>query len=79
MDLASEVQGAIVGGAVGVLSAATAPLANYTTLKKRLKSKNQRGLAEFYLDEKLDALASIHTELTEGYLVPGELSAPAEA
>ncbi|MFC7044367.1 hypothetical protein ACFQH6_02135 [Halobacteriaceae archaeon GCM10025711] len=67
MDLSPEVAGAIVGGAIGIFSASVTAVANHVNLKKRLRSKNQRRLAEFYLDKKVDALATIHTELTGCY------------
>lgn len=72
MQLAPEVQGAIVGGAIGIASASVTAVANHLNLEKRLKSKNERRLAEFFLDKKVDALATIHTELTECYATLGE-------
>lgn len=72
MSLAPEVAGAIVGGAIGIFSAAVTAVANYVNLKKRLKSKNRRRLAESYLGKKVDALSAIHRKLTACYVTLGE-------
>lgn len=72
MELAPEVQGAIVGGAIGIFSASVTALANHVNLEKRLRSKNERRLAEFFLDKKVDALATVHAELTACYATLGE-------
>jgi|GEM_PF-4898260 len=72
MSLAPEVQGAIVGGAIGIVSATVTAFANYVNLKKRLRSKNRRRLAESYLEKKVEALSTIHTRLTECYVTLGE-------
>ncbi|WP_440991665.1 hypothetical protein [Haloarchaeobius baliensis] len=71
MDLSPEVAGAIVGGAIGIASAGLTAGVNYVTTRRRLRSKNQRRLAEFYLDKKVDALSTVHTELTECYSTLG--------
>ncbi|MFD1647576.1 hypothetical protein [Haloarchaeobius litoreus] len=71
MDLSPEVAGAIVGGAIGIGSAGLTAGVNYVTTKRRLRSKNQRRLAEFYLDKKVDTLSTVHTRLTECYSTLG--------
>lgn len=71
MELAPEVQGAIVGGTIGIASALVTAVANHFNLRKRLTSKNQRRLAEFFLDKKVEALTDIHARLTSCYTVLG--------
>ncbi|MFC4548789.1 MULTISPECIES: hypothetical protein [Halorussus] len=71
MSLAPEVAGAIVGGAIGIVSATVTAGVNYHTTKRRLRSKNRRRLAEFYLDKKVEALSEVHTSLTECYATLG--------
>lgn len=79
MALAPEVAGAIVGGAIGIVSATVTALANYATLKKRLKAKNRRQLADSFLEKKVDVLSTLHTKLTDCYVTIGTaLQSPAE-
>lgn len=72
MTLPAEVQGAIVGGAIGIFSASVTAIVNHHNLKRRLQSKNERRLAEFYLEKKVDVLTEIHTELTGCYVSLGK-------
>ncbi len=72
LDVSPEVAGAIVGGAIGITSAAVTAGVNYLLTKKRLKAKNERRLAEFFLDKKVEALSAIHTELTDCYTTLGK-------
>lgn len=71
-SLSPEVAGAIVGGAIGIASAVVTAGANYALTRIRLESKNERRLAEFFLDKKVDVLAAIHTELTDCYTTLGK-------
>jgi len=64
MSYPAEVQAAIVGGAIGIFSAAATSFVNQVTLKKRLQTKNERRLAEFYLETKVEVITTIHTEVT---------------